>query len=314
MRACARSSSSASRAPSSARSRGASGAASCCRADASSPTSGPAAGHRSTRGPRSSTTRWAPSASSPDPVAPSCRRPVRCETTPRSHISPSGDGCCARCERACRGVPGTFSGMRAIAGDVVITLRRVNINRPRLLAASLAIAVVVSVVGGYVVESHGRRLRRRRRRRARRSAGSHPPERASPRSSPIPRVTSFPTRCSVDRDGNDVSSRSLLGDRPLVINFWFSTCIPCERELSDFAEVDAEVSRPGPLHRRQPARLGPDDGALRRRTRGRVRTAPRRGRRTAPALGVTFFPYTRLRHLEWRDRRSDRCPRRRRLA
>ena len=46
-------------------------------------------------------------------------------------------------EQAFRGVPGTFSGMRPIAGDVVITLRRVNINRPRLLAASLVIAVVV---------------------------------------------------------------------------------------------------------------------------------------------------------------------------
>ena len=35
-----------------------------------------------------------------------------------------------------------------------------------------------------------------------------------------------------------VTSGSWIGE-PLVINFWFSTCIPCERELVDFAEVDA---------------------------------------------------------------------------
>ena len=40
--------------------------------------------------------------------------------------------------------------MRAIAGDLVITLRGVKINRPRLLAASLVVAVVVSLGGGYV--------------------------------------------------------------------------------------------------------------------------------------------------------------------
>ena len=35
-----------------------------------------------------------------------------------------------------------------------------------------------------------------------------------------------------------VSSGSWIGE-PLVINFWFSTCIPCEKELVDFADVDA---------------------------------------------------------------------------
>lgn len=43
-----------------------------------------------------------------------------------------------------------------------------------------------------------------------------------------------------DRDGNVISSASFVGE-PLVVNFWFSTCPPCARELPDFAEVHAEV-------------------------------------------------------------------------
>lgn len=43
-----------------------------------------------------------------------------------------------------------------------------------------------------------------------------------------------------DRDGNIISSASFVG-QPLVVNFWFSTCPPCARELPDFAEVHAEV-------------------------------------------------------------------------
>ncbi len=42
-----------------------------------------------------------------------------------------------------------------------------------------------------------------------------------------------------DRDGNSVSTASFLG-RPLVINFWFSTCAPCAKELPDFATVHGE--------------------------------------------------------------------------
>ncbi len=34
-----------------------------------------------------------------------------------------------------------------------------------------------------------------------------------------------------------VTTSSFVGE-PLVINFWFSTCLPCATELVDFAEVD----------------------------------------------------------------------------
>ncbi|HSL72895.1 MAG TPA: TlpA disulfide reductase family protein [Ilumatobacteraceae bacterium] len=43
----------------------------------------------------------------------------------------------------------------------------------------------------------------------------------------------------LDRDDNEVRTTDLLGE-PLVINLWFSTCPPCAKELPDFAEVDAE--------------------------------------------------------------------------
>jgi peroxiredoxin len=37
-----------------------------------------------------------------------------------------------------------------------------------------------------------------------------------------------------------VDTSSWIGE-PLVINFWFTACVPCATELSDFADVDAEV-------------------------------------------------------------------------
>lgn len=44
----------------------------------------------------------------------------------------------------------------------------------------------------------------------------------------------------VDVDGAEVSLSSYRGE-PLVVNLWFSTCAPCQRELQDFATVHAEV-------------------------------------------------------------------------
>lgn len=54
--------------------------------------------------------------------------------------------------------------------------------------------------------------------------------------SPVP----LPVIPMVDARGLPVSSGDLIGT-PAVINIWFSTCPPCERELPDFAEVHREV-------------------------------------------------------------------------
>jgi peroxiredoxin len=43
-----------------------------------------------------------------------------------------------------------------------------------------------------------------------------------------------------DTEGNAVRSASLTG-QPLVVNLWYSTCIPCKRELAEFAAVHREL-------------------------------------------------------------------------
>ena len=41
-------------------------------------------------------------------------------------------------------------------------------------------------------------------------------------------------------DGEELSLRDLIGT-PMVVNMWFSSCVPCKKELPDFAAVDAEL-------------------------------------------------------------------------
>ena len=43
-----------------------------------------------------------------------------------------------------------------------------------------------------------------------------------------------------DAEGLEISASSLVG-QPLVVNLWYSTCIPCKRELGEFAAVHREV-------------------------------------------------------------------------
>lgn len=51
--------------------------------------------------------------------------------------------------------------------------------------------------------------------------------------------TTLPDVELVDASGQIVTTSSFRGE-PTVINFWFSTCVPCARELVDFADVHAE--------------------------------------------------------------------------
>jgi peroxiredoxin len=43
-----------------------------------------------------------------------------------------------------------------------------------------------------------------------------------------------------DADGQPVALRNFEG-KPMVINIWYSTCVPCARELRDLAEVSKEL-------------------------------------------------------------------------
>jgi thiol-disulfide isomerase/thioredoxin len=43
--------------------------------------------------------------------------------------------------------------------------------------------------------------------------------------------TALDTATILDLDGNDVDVATLLDGRPLLINFWFSNCQPCKREM-----------------------------------------------------------------------------------
>lgn len=50
----------------------------------------------------------------------------------------------------------------------------------------------------------------------------------------------FPDVEIYDTAGKAVMSRTLLGT-PLVVNLWFANCPPCQREMPDFAAVDART-------------------------------------------------------------------------
>jgi peroxiredoxin len=115
----------------------------------------------------------------------------------------------------------------------------VAVNR-RLLAGSIAAAVVVSIAGGYALSRAGNDS----------SDGSSDDELVvleTPGTAQIPSISTNP-QVSGDalpvveletNDGEVITTADLLG-QPLVINFWYSTCAPCKKELPDFAAVHAE--------------------------------------------------------------------------
>jgi thiol-disulfide isomerase/thioredoxin len=124
---------------------------------------------------------------------------------------------------------------------VITTLGSMKIKRSRLMAASLAMSVVISLLGGYAW--------------SRTVADDDPsvdaeltdaqdrPQLGGPAEIvPNGNVAGEPLPAALlsDRDGNDIATSSLVGDRPLVINFWFSTCAPCAKELPEFSAAHAE--------------------------------------------------------------------------
>jgi peroxiredoxin len=113
--------------------------------------------------------------------------------------------------------------------------------RPRLLATSLAVAAILSVLGGWAL---ARVLSSDDPVDAQDSVVLDVPgeydESSGELNASNPGVA-LPDVVLVDGDGTDVSTSSLVGT-PLVLNLWYSTCAPCRRELADFAAVDAELA------------------------------------------------------------------------
>lgn len=105
--------------------------------------------------------------------------------------------------------------------------------RPRLLVVSLLIAAVVSLGLGWVIARGGSDA----------SGGSdavvidgtdgalQPP---TIETNAVVKGDALPDVSVQTLDGTDVPIRSLSG-QPMVINVWGSTCVPCQKELPDFA-------------------------------------------------------------------------------
>jgi peroxiredoxin len=104
----------------------------------------------------------------------------------------------------------------------------------RILAASLAAAVLISVGGGYLL-----------------SRSDASPEEVRITGNTITVETGIPTNKVVqgeplpvvdlvDPDGNTVSTADLIGHR-LVINIWSVTCEACKTEMPALARVQADL-------------------------------------------------------------------------
>jgi peroxiredoxin len=109
--------------------------------------------------------------------------------------------------------------------------------RPRLLVASLLVAVVIVGIFAWTRRSDGDDTSVDATLQDPGAVVTYPNDglgNADVQGDPFPQVV------LLDRDDNEVSTADLLG-QPLVVNLWYSTCAPCAKELPEFAEVDAET-------------------------------------------------------------------------
>lgn len=158
--------------------------------------------------------------------------------------------------------------------------------RPRLLAISLVAALIVGGTAGWLIAER---------------RGDEPDRLGTPGADTLP-ADGIPVATDVSGeplpdietealDGDAVPLRSLTGE-PLVLNFWYSTCLPCRKEMPAFQQVHEEL---GPRVRL--IGINPLDGAERAQdfadevgvTYELLRDPD--GRATA-GLGVARFPTT----------------------
>jgi len=118
-------------------------------------------------------------------------------------------------------------------GRRVDSLSPVTVNK-RLLFGSLAVAAVIVVGVGVVVANRGNDA-------ATDDVTLSSSDDLSPTIGTNAKVTGkqLPRVDLQTREGDTFHTADLIG-RPLVINFWYSTCAPCKRELPAFAAVHAK--------------------------------------------------------------------------
>jgi peroxiredoxin len=104
----------------------------------------------------------------------------------------------------------------------------------RLLFGSLAVATVVAIGGGWALSRAGDSADD-----VVRVSGSGPTEDPTIGTNAKVSGEQLPDVALVDNDGTTVTLAELEGT-PMVLNYWYSSCGPCEEELPAFAAVSAE--------------------------------------------------------------------------
>jgi peroxiredoxin len=108
------------------------------------------------------------------------------------------------------------------------------VERRRLLTVSLLAAGIIGVAGGWWLSSTGDGADR---------LGAAGPGTVPDEGIPVATdVTGqqLPDVEAQSLDGHEVALASLSG-RPLVLNFWYSSCLPCRQEMPAFQQVQQAV-------------------------------------------------------------------------
>ena len=121
---------------------------------------------------------------------------------------------------------------------MVGTLGGMRVRRPRLMVGSLLAAIVIGSLGGFLWAESDVGGRISRTLGWDDDSGS---DRISIETNSDVTGSTLPDVNVSDMDGNEVPVSSFVGE-PLVVNFWFSTCPPCAKELPDFADVHQQRS------------------------------------------------------------------------
>lgn len=104
--------------------------------------------------------------------------------------------------------------------------------RKRLLLGSLATAAVASVAVGWAISRAGHESDADETVVI--DGGNGPLQPPSIETNAVVKGDPLPEVDVQTVDGSDIAVRSLIG-QPMVINVWGSTCVPCKKELPDFA-------------------------------------------------------------------------------